>query len=156
MKDLSSLNTEAPVFFPAGTVLFAQGENSRFLYIVKRGKVMLLKTIGSHLNIIKVCSDKEILNEVSVLTKQPTEFAAIAKTDVELVLVEQKDILSVIKNSPEWVPDIFETLCERLKATEAIIMEHNLLAAGEKSSELIMSKEDEKKYISALAEYKVK
>lgn len=154
MKDLSSLNTEAPVFFPAGTVLFAQGDPSRYLYIVKRGKVMLLKNNGSHLNIIKVCNDKDILNEVSVLTKQPVEFAAIAKTEVELVLVEQKDILSVIKNSPEWVPEIFETLCERLKATEAIIHEHNLLAASEKSADLIMTKEDEKKYISALAEHK--
>jgi len=154
MKDLSSINTEAPVFFREGAVLFAQGEPSRFLYIVKKGKVVLLKNNGTHLNILKVAHEKDILNEVSVLTKQPTEFAAVAKTEVEVVMVEQKDILTVIKNSPEWVPEIFQTLCERLKSTEAIILEHNLLGAGEKSADLILSKEDEKKFISALAEHK--
>ncbi len=155
MKDLSSINTELPVNVREGEVLFAQGEHSRFLYVVKKGKVVLLKNNGNHLNIIKVAGEKEILNEVSVLTKQPTEFAAIAKTEAEVVMIEQKDILSVIKNSPDWVPEIFQTLCERLKSTEAMILEHNLQGAGEKSADLILTKEDEKKYISALAEHKV-
>lgn len=154
MKGLSSDKAEAPVIVRAGTVLFAQGEHSRYLYLVKRGKVVLLKNNGSHLNIIKVCGEKEILNEVSVLTKQPNEFAAIARTETELVLVEQKDILSVIKNSSDWVPEIFQTLCERLKSTEEIIHEHSLVDTGEKSADMILSKEDEKKYISALAEHK--
>jgi CRP-like cAMP-binding protein len=153
MKGLSFEKSEAPVIVQEGTVLFAQGENSKYLYLVKRGKVVLLKNNGPHLVIIKVCGEKEILNEVSVLTSKPNEFAAIAKTETELVLVEQKDILSVIKHSPEWVPEIFNTLCERLKATEEIIVEHNL-GAGEKGADLILSKDDEKKYINALAEHK--
>lgn len=154
MKGLSSAEAENPITVKEGTVLFSQGENSRYLYLVKKGKVILLKNSGHHLNIIKVCGEKEILNEVSVISNKPSEFAAIAKTEVELVLVEQKDILSVIKNSPSWVPEIFETLCERLKSTEDIINEHNLNAAGEKSADLIMTKEEEKKYINALAEHK--
>lgn len=156
MTDLSSaINTEAPVLFPQGTVLFAQGDPSRFLYIVKKGKVVLLKHNSTHLNIVKICGEKDILNELSVLTKQPNEFAAIAKTEVELVLIDQRDILSIINNSPDWVPDIFETLCQRLKSTEAIIQEHNLLAGSEKSADLILTKSDEKIYLDSLAAYKV-
>lgn len=156
MTDLSSaVNTETPVLFPEGAVLFAQGEPSRFLYIVKKGKVVLLKHNSSHLNIVKVCGEKEILNELSVLTKQPNEFAAIAKTEIEVVLIEQKDILSIINNSPDWVPEIFKTLCQRLKSTEAIIQEHNLLSGSEKSADLILTKTDEKNYLNSLAAYKV-
>lgn len=154
MKGLSSANTAGPIIVKAGTVLFAQGDPSKYLYLVKSGKVLLLKSNGAHLQIMKVCGEKEILNEVSVIMNTPNEFSAIAKTEAEVVLVEQKDILNVIKNSPSWVPDIFKTLCERLKTTEEMILEHNLLGAGEKSPELIMSKEDEKKYINILAEYK--
>jgi CRP-like cAMP-binding protein len=145
--------TEAPITFKAGTVIFARGEAAKYLYILKKGEIHLLKVNGPHLSVIKLCREKEILNEVSVLTNKPSEFSAIAKTDVELVLVEQKDILSVIKDGPSWIPQIFETLCERLKSTHEIIEEHNL-SAGEKNSDMVLTKDEEKGYFNALAEHK--
>lgn len=143
---------DGPLMFNAGTVIFSQGEHSKYLYILKSGEIRLLKVHSQHLSVVKLCHKKEILNEVSVLTNKPTEFAAIAKTDVELVLVEQKDILSVIKHGPSWIPEILETLCERLKSTQDIIEEHNLLA-GEKNSDMILTKDQEMEYLKALAEY---
>lgn len=146
-------STDGPVKLPADTVIFSQGSPSKYLYILKKGEVRLLKASGTHLHVFQICKEKEILNEVSVLTAKPTEFAAIAKTEVELVLVEQKDILNVIKTCPEWVPEMFETLCERLKATQDIIDEHKL-QVNEKNSNTVLTKEEEKKYINALSEYR--
>jgi len=139
------------VTYKAGAVIFAQGKNSRYLYLVKRGEVRLVKFKGQNLSAIELCGEKQILNEVAILTNRPNELTAIAKTDVELVLIDQKDILSVIKESPKWIPEIFETLCERLKHTQDMIEEHNL--AGEKDPRLVISKEDEKRYIAALADF---
>ena len=86
---------------------------------------------------------------MSIITGKPTEYAAIAKTDIELVLVDQKDIHSVMHSGPAWIPEIFETLCERLKSTQDIIDEHQLMS-GEKNPEFILSKDDEKKCFQAL------
>jgi CRP/FNR family cyclic AMP-dependent transcriptional regulator len=147
----SNSGTDAPVRYKAGTIIFAQGKTSKYLYLVKKGEVNLIKIKGQSLNVIQLCTSKDILNEVAILTNKPNELTAIAKTDVELVLVEQKDVLSVIKNSPTWVSEIFETLCERLIHTQEMIEEHNL--ATEKDPRLIISKADEAKYINALAEY---
>lgn len=141
--------TDAPIFYKAGSVIFGQGQNSKYLYIVKKGQVRLLKINGQKLNVMKLAKEREILNEVSVITHKPTEFAAIAKTDVELVLVDHKDIQTIIKSGPSWIPEIFETLCERLKSTQDIIDEHQLLS-GEKNPELILTKDDEKKCLQAL------
>ncbi|MBC7541071.1 MAG: cyclic nucleotide-binding domain-containing protein [Bacteriovorax sp.] len=145
---------EAPIMFKAGTVIFALGEPAKYLYLLKKGEIRLLKVTGQKLSVIKLCKEKEILNEVSVLTNKPSEFAAIAKTDVELVLIDQKDILTVVKDGPSWIPEIFETLCERLKSTQDIIEEHNL-SAGEKNSDMVLTKDEEKGYLNALAEYKI-
>jgi CRP/FNR family cyclic AMP-dependent transcriptional regulator len=142
--------TDAPISFKAGTVLFHEGEQSKFLYLVKKGEVRLLKASGQKLNVINICKEKNILNEVSVLTNKPVEYAAIAKTDVELVLVEQKDINTVIKNGPEWVSEMFETLCERLSHTLEMIQEHNLMA-GEKNASFVLTKDEEKKYLELLS-----
>lgn len=150
MSNLSK-STDAPVLYKAGTVIFAQGKPSKYLYLVKRGEVRLVKFKGNSLTGIQLCGEREILNEVAILTNKPNELTAIAKTDVELVLVDQKDVLSVIKNSPSWIPEIFETLCERLKHTQDMIEEHNL--AADKDPRLLINKDEEKKYIQALADF---
>jgi CRP/FNR family transcriptional regulator len=150
---LLNKNKENPMTLKAGSIVFGQGEPPKYLYILKRGVLRLIKEKGQRLSVVKICNEREILNEVSVLTNQPTVFSAIAKTDVEIVLVEQKDILSVINNGPKWIPDIFSTLCERLKSTQDIIEQHNLLST-EKNAEMLLTKDEEKRYITALAEYK--
>ena len=152
MSNISqSKGVDAPIMFKAGTVIFAQGKTSKYLYLVKKGEVRLFKSKGTNLSAIEFCGEKQILNEVAILTNKPNELTAIAKTDVELVLIDQKDILSVIKSSPQWVPEIFETLCERLKHTQEMIEEHNL--ASEKDPRLVISKDDEIKYIKAISEF---
>ena len=146
-------NTDSPIHFKAGTVIFSEGEKSKYLFIIKNGEVRLLKGQGHHLKVIKNCLSREILNEVSILTNSPIEFSAIAKTDVDLVLIEQKEISAVIHNGPAWIPEIFETLCKRLTSTLEIIEEHNL-KAGELIPEMLLSKDDEAKIVNALNEYK--
>jgi CRP-like cAMP-binding protein len=104
---------------------------------------------------MSICKEKDVLNEVSVLSNKPTEFAAVAKTDVELVLVEQKDILAVVNSGPSWISNIFKTLCERLIATNEIIVEHNL-KSGSQDPETILSNEEELFHSKALREYQTK
>lgn len=152
MSNLSAnKGVDAPILFKAGTIIFAQGKSSKYLYLVKKGEVRLMKKRGHNLNVIQLCGEKDILNEVAILTKKPNDLTAIAKTDVELVLIDQSEILSVINGSPKWIPDIFETLCERLKHTQDMINEHNL--EQEKDPRLLLSKEDENKYLKALDDF---
>ena len=152
MSNTSSNNgLDKPLKYKAGSIIFAQGKPSKYLYIVLKGEVILLKMKGQTCTAIELCTEKDILNEVSVLTSSANELTAIAKSDVELVLIHQVDVVSVIKNSPTWIPDIFKTLCERLKHTQQMIDEHNL--AREKDERLVISKEDEKRYVQALADF---
>ena len=152
MNDLlAGKGLDTPVHYKEGTVVFAQGKMSKYLYLVKKGEVNLMKAKGNGLDIIQICGAKDILNEVAVLTNKANEFTAIATTDIELVLVDHKEILSVIKNSPKWIPDIFQTLCERLRLTQEMISEHNL--DQEKDSRLFITKEDEGKYLAALKKF---
>lgn len=152
MSNLSeSKGIDSPIHFKAGTVIFSQGKPSKYLYLIKRGEVLLLKTKGQGLSVVDLYKERQILNEVAILTHSNNQFSAVAKTEVELVLVDEKDVLSAVKSSPAWVSDIFETLCERLKHTEEMIDEHNLNT--DQNSRFMLSKDDEKKYVQALAEF---
>ena len=150
MSNLSAVkNSDAPVNYKSGSIIFNQGQLTKFLYIVKKGEVRFVKINGHHLNVVRLCHEKDILNEVSILTSKPTEYAAIAKTDVELILVDQKDILAAMKNLPELIMDMFNTLCERFKSTQDIIVEHQLLV-GEVNKDLLLTKDEESAILASI------
>lgn len=154
MSDLkSNKNQNGGLTYRAGAVIYVPGKVAKKLYILKSGEVRLLRFNNQHLQVVQVCKASEILNEVSILLNLPIDHCAIAKTDVELVSIDSNDIQQVIKMCPTWVPDIFKTLCERLVDSQEIINEHNLITLDNLNPNLVLSKEDEKKYLEAIAEF---
>ena len=151
MAIVKSRNVDAPILYKSGSIIFAQGRVSKYLYIVKSGEVRLVKFKGNSLTIVQVCKSRDILNEMEILTDAENELTAIAHSECEIVLVEKADIQAVMQSAPNWIPDIFKTLCERLKHTQEIIEEHNLVT--DKNPELLLSKEDEIKLKKIYADY---
>lgn len=144
---------EKPLDFTSGSIIFAQGRPSKYLYLLKKGEVRLIKNDNGKLSVIKNCTAPDILNEVSVLTKKPLEYSAICRSEVEIVLVDQKNIMSVLGAGPTWIPEILATLCERLASTEEMILEHNLLSTLD-DKDLKLSKEEESRFLNALENFK--
>lgn len=148
IKNLDNVN-----FYKKGTVIFAEGLASKNLYMVKSGNVRLLKFKNNKLLSMGICREKDILNEVSVLTKTKNVISAIAETDVELVLVQEKDIHKVIASGPQWVEELFNTLCERLESVQEVIEEHQMKDSFE-DKDLILTKEQEMEYTAAIRSFK--
>jgi CRP-like cAMP-binding protein len=150
---LLNKDPEGRVNFKKGDVLFMQEENPSFLYLIKAGQVLLIKMANKHISVVGLVKEKEFVNEMSILTNKATTFSAIAKSDGELICIKKADLTTALGTGPVWMPEVFKTLCERLKSTEDIIEKHNLLA-GEKDSSTILNLEEEKMYHKALEDYK--
>lgn len=144
---------DAPSFFQAGSVIYKNGSSPKFLYIIKRGEVRLMKVVNNHLHIYQICVAGDIINDISVLTKKSVDHSAVASSDVEVVAIEAKDVRSVIENCPKWIPDIFDTLCERLLDSQEIIHSHNL-QSGPIDQKYILSKEEEKILMKRIEDFK--
>lgn len=149
----STKNISGVLTYRAGAVIYVPGKVANKLYILRSGEVRLIRINNQHLHVMQICKSGEILNEVSILLGTPIDHCAIAKTDVELVSIDSKDIQEVIKKCPTWVPDIFKTLCERLVDSQEIINEHNLTSQDIINQSLLLSKDEEKKYLEAIAEF---
>lgn len=148
-----SKNLDSVTFFKKGTVIFAEGIASKNLYLVKSGEVRLLKNKNNKLVSIGILKEKEVLNEVAVLTKTKNSFSAIANTDVELVLVSEKDLRSVIDSGPKWVDELFQTLCERLTSIQEVIEEHQLKDLVDEK-DMLLTKEQEIEYTALIRSYR--
>lgn len=149
-----SENNDQPTTYPAGSVIYINGHQSKKLFILKSGKVRLMKINKDKLHVFQICKPGEILNEISVLTKTPLDHVAVAHNDSVIVTVEVKDINGVIEKCPKWVPEIFKTLCTRLQDSQDIIHEHNL-SSGPLDENFILNKQEEQKLLEAIKNFNI-
>lgn len=112
--------------FKAGEIIFAEGDYSQYLFLLKKGEIRYLKFEGNQLAIKSHHLENIILNEVSVLLGEPLDFSAQAVTDCEIALVESKEIHSVLKICPDWVGQLTKSLCQRLLVTEQVLANNNI------------------------------
>lgn len=84
-----------------GQVLFSEGEPSRDLYVVVRGRVKVVVTSprGGEL-VLDVLEPGDVLGELSLLDEQPRSTGAEAVEDAELLAVPTDAVRAVFAGSP--------------------------------------------------------
>ena len=103
---------------PAGTTIFARGDPGTSLFAVCSGTVK----ISNHspegkdavFNLINV---GEIFGEIALLDGQPRTADAFALSECELMIIDRRDFVPLIKSQPEIAVKLIEVLCGRLRRT---------------------------------------
>jgi CRP-like cAMP-binding protein len=103
-----------PVLFPAGHVVFAQGDAGSALFMVASGKVKLAYRHGDGrevvLNIIGV---SEVFGEVTPFDYGTREFTATAVTEVCAVAIERDQLLAWMTEYPEITHQVMRLMARR-------------------------------------------
>jgi len=95
-KDLSEIRRTSS--YPAGAILFMEGEAARGVYIVCQGRVKLLTTNTEGKTLIfKISKPGEILGLNAVLSGTAHEITAETLQPVQLAYVSREDFLKFIK-----------------------------------------------------------
>jgi CRP/FNR family cyclic AMP-dependent transcriptional regulator len=103
--------------FKAGEVIFKEGEAGSDFFVIQQGKVdiqlgnRLLGTLGDH----------DIFGEMALIDAAPRSATAIAKTDVKIVPVGEKQFLFLVGRTPHFALNVMRTLARRLRVTNTAI-----------------------------------
>ena len=98
-------------FFRSGKRIFQEGESGGRMYVVRQG-VVELSVRGK---IIARVGKGGILGEMSLIDQKPRCASAQAKTDCELVPVDDKRFLCLVKQNPGFAIEVMKVLAERLR-----------------------------------------
>ncbi len=134
-----------------GNVLFVEGEPSTYLYIIKSGSILILRDDNNRITPLAEIGAKQFLGEISIFTDEARTANAIVTQDSEVYLVKKSDIKKVIRDCPEWLSEIMETLCDRLKHASDVLREHKITSDGQVLS---LNSAQEKEYLEALAKHR--
>lgn len=101
-----------PIHFNAGETIFKTGEAGTAMYIVKSGEVELY--LGEHL--VETVGTEGVFGEMALVDKSPRSATAIAKSDCELRLIEEKQFLFMVQETPLFALKVLRTLTHRLRS----------------------------------------
>jgi CRP/FNR family cyclic AMP-dependent transcriptional regulator len=97
----------------AGEIIFKEGDEAHQLFVIKSGEV----AIQSGNRTLAELSTNHIFGEMALIDDAPRSATAVAKTDVELVPISEKQFLFLVSQTPFFALKVMRVLARRLRAT---------------------------------------
>ena len=104
----------------SGEVLFKEGAAGDEMYLIRSGKIRIVKDLEGTKKTLAVIGEGEFFGEMALLDKRPRSAAAIAETDAKLIIVDRNAFLSSVNKNP-FIKYIIETLTTRLRKTNNML-----------------------------------
>jgi CRP-like cAMP-binding protein len=103
--------------FPAGTVLFEEGQPGDDMYIVVSGEIELRRQVGASERVVAVLPPGEFFGEMAILNARPRSATAVVRTAARLFVVDGTTFEAMLHARPEIALRIIRSLATRLDAT---------------------------------------
>jgi len=117
--------TEDEDFFPAGSVVFREGDTGDRFYLIKKGRIIFFKNMdGENIITVNTASTGEFFGELAALGDHKIRNATAICAEDTLLAVASKDNLDMlIANNPDFAMDLIETLTNRVVLSEKVFFE---------------------------------
>src|SRR5690606_9056522 len=95
-----------------GTPLFAKGDPGTSLFAIQKGTVRISSpTKQGKSAVLNLIHEGEILGEIALLDGGPRTADATAATDCELMVIDRRDFLPLVRRHPDVAIKLIELLC---------------------------------------------
>ena len=121
-----------------GNIVFYEGDDTKYLYLLASGIIKLYKTSSNHKEIVlKYFHENELIGEVANFEHIPYPATAKAYTDVEIIKIDFDKLKEIIYSSPELSFIIQTSLIKKIKNLETIISTNLVLDSKERVAKYI-------------------
>ena len=121
MKEGARLFRKFGRCFPAGTVLFEEGQPCTGMFIIQRGKVRLFKKVAARKVTIDVLGEGDFFGEMACLIGRPRSINAVVEEDSEILVVQPEVLESLFHGNSGMGLKVLGNLAARLKKAYEII-----------------------------------
>jgi CRP-like cAMP-binding protein len=101
--------------FPAGTVLFEEGQPGDYMYVVQSGEVEIRRQVGETERVLAVLVPGDFLGEMAILNARPRSATAVVRSAARLLVIEGKTFEAMLRARPEIALRIIKALAMRLE-----------------------------------------
>ncbi len=109
------------------SVLFKEGEETRKLYLIKKGEVLCLKSTQDRLIPVFLAKEDDIIGESAMIGDNISTYSAVTLGQVELLEIPSQNFEEVLKSAPSWLVDLTTIMINRFQHTANLIAENRVI-----------------------------
>ncbi len=122
LLDLSAITIEQTI--PPKNVVFKEGDKGDALYIIKSGKVNILKRNSSGVDSVLVSLGKGmVIGDMAIIDEQPRSASVATIQETSFLIITKDDFRNLLAEVPEISFQILKLTTERLRATNIHLKE---------------------------------
>lgn len=103
--------------FKRGSLMFIEGEQSAEMFIIRNGKIRILKQEGETTIELAILGSGSVLGELSLLDHQPRSATAQIIEDTSVTVIDEELLQSTLEKIPAWLRNIVQVVVKRLRDT---------------------------------------
>lgn len=108
-------NSKDFVSFPAGQVIFKEGDQGKVMYAVIEGDVDIV--VGG--KVIDTVSAGGIIGEMALIDTAPRSATAIPRTDCKVVPISRRHFTFLVQQTPNFAIEVMQVMAHRLRRMNA-------------------------------------
>ncbi|MFI4987934.1 MAG: cyclic nucleotide-binding domain-containing protein, partial [Alphaproteobacteria bacterium] len=105
--------------YAPGEVIYQEGDKSDFAYVIRSGRVEILKSEDGEARQITVLGEDDVFGEMGIVLDQRRSVTARALDQVALRAISRASFLHAINQQPDMARPMLKMLLARLHAEEA-------------------------------------
>jgi CRP/FNR family cyclic AMP-dependent transcriptional regulator len=121
MKEEEQLFKKFGRIFPAGTILFEEGQTCTGMFIIQKGQVRLYKKAGQEEVTVDILKEGDFFGEMACLIGQPRSINAVVEGESQILVVQPEVLDSLFRATSGVGMKIVANLAARLKKAYEII-----------------------------------
>jgi CRP/FNR family transcriptional regulator len=108
-------------------IIFFEGEKGDYIYIIKKGKVKMLKmNQNGDEQILNIFKKDDILAEVILFDKENYPATAIALSEIELFTINSRELSKIFLHHPQITVKVMKVMSSRLRRAQQNIRDFGL------------------------------
>ncbi len=109
--------TKNTISYKAGTVIFSEGDLGNEMYIIKSGRVEIIREMGDGELVLANLVENEFFGEMALFGDSKRTATVRAVDDSELLVVNKNMLDAQFKKIPEWLVTMIKTIAQRILKT---------------------------------------
>lgn len=113
--------------FPAGSILFREGDPGREMYVIQSGKITVSKKVRDVEKVLGTLGQGEFVGEMAIISNKPRSATATVHEAAKLLVIDSRTFEAMVRANAEIAVRMIKKLTERLQEADRQI--ENLLLA---------------------------
>ncbi len=103
--------------YPAGEVIFFEGDIGNEMYIIKSGEIEIIREMGDSEIVLASLGENQFFGEMALFGDTKRSATVRASVDSELIVVNKQVLDAQFKKVPEWLVIMIKTIAKRILTT---------------------------------------